>query len=204
MLKGLVTVICNNIIEIKEELNSLDAAIGDGDHGTNMARGAQGILDKIDVIDKLSYGDSLNQMAMILISSVGGASGPLYGTALMKLGGTLKKSDTINVDILKAGFKEAVEGIKMRGKSDYGCKTMLDVLIPAYDIFEGKYNKDNLIEVLKEIDIASKEGVKYTSTIKATKGRASYLGDRSIGTPDPGATSSANIMNSIYKYFKEE
>lgn len=201
-IKEIITPICESIIQSKEQLNSLDAAIGDGDHGTNMARGSQAILDKIDSLSALSYGDALNQMAMILISSVGGASGPLYGTALMKFGMVLKKSDTFDPDTFKEALNSAIEGIKMRGRSDYGCKTMLDVLIPASELFASNYTGDNLIPVLKDMSNEGVRGVEYTVGIKATKGRASYLGERSIGTADPGATSSSIILTSLYNTFE--
>lgn len=206
-IREIVSPICNSIIENKEHLNALDAAIGDGDHGTNMARGSQAILDKIDSLNTLPYADALNQMAMILISSVGGASGPLYGTALMKFGMALKKSDSLDPDTFKEALNSAVEGIKMRGKSDYGCKTMLDVLIPASDLFNSSFTGDNLLSVLKDMSTEGVKGVEYTVGIKATKGRASYLGERSIGTADPGATSSSIILTSLYNIFdskKEE
>lgn len=195
-LKLIIINICNNIIENKELLNSLDAAIGDGDHGTNMTRGSQAILDKLDTLIDLPPADLFNQMAMTLISTVGGASGPLYGTALMKIGMTLKGKEVDTETLIKA-FQEAVEGIKMRGKSDYGCKTMLDVLIPAKDEFALIYKGDNLNKTFNSLAEIGKAGVEYTIGIVATKGRASYLGERSIGTADPGATSSSIILDSI-------
>lgn len=195
--KTIIENTCNNIISNKELLNSLDAKIGDGDHGTNMARGSQAILDKLETLTELSIGDSFNQMAMTLISSVGGASGPLYGTALMKLGMSLKGRDEIDPPLMKKAFTDAVDGIKMRGKSDYGCKTMLDVLIPACEEFSLLYDGSNLAETFNKLSETGKKGVEYTVGIKATKGRASYLGDRSIGTADPGATSSSIILTSL-------
>ncbi len=189
--------ICANIISNKELLNSLDAKIGDGDHGTNMARGSQAILDKLDTLSELSFSEYFNQLAMILISSIGGASGPLYGTALMKIGASLKGQDDINSSLIKEAFTNAVDGIKMRGKSSYGCKTMLDVLIPACEEFSLSYNGSNLSEVFNKLSEIGKNGVEYTTKIKATKGRATYLGERSIGVADPGATSSSIILTSL-------
>lgn len=200
-LKKIIEVVCNNIIDSKEHLNSLDAAIGDGDHGTNMARGSQAVLDKLNTLGELPLGDYFNQMAMALISSVGGASGPLYGTALMKMGLTFKTAKVEDTEVIKKAFSEAVEGIKQRGKSDYGCKTMLDVLIPACEEFQSSYDGNNTNDILRKLSDIGRDGVEYTVGIKATKGRASYLGERSIGTADPGATSSSIILTSLMEAF---
>lgn len=192
---------CRKIIEIirkigekiqseKEFLTELDNVIGDGDHGINMARGFQEVEKKLDGMVDKDAGTILKTVGMTLVSTVGGASGPLYGTAFMKAGQLLAGKPEVDLNDFIELMKAAIEGVKMRGKSTTGEKTMLDAMVPALDAVEkaageGKNAKDALdVGVL-----AAKEGIEYTKTIIATKGRASYVGERSIGHQDPGATS---------------
>lgn len=188
----------NKIIENKMFLNDLDMAIGDGDHGINMARGFTSVKEKLEGLGEKDPATILNTVAMTLISSVGGASGPLYGTAFMKSAAAIKGREDLDSGDLLNILKASIDGIQMRGKAVRGEKTMLDSLIPAYEIFDKALSeKSSGREALERAIEAARDGVEYTKTIKATKGRASYLGERSIGHADPGATSSTLILEAI-------
>lgn len=194
ILKNIGEVIKDN----KQYLTDLDSAIGDGDHGINMNKGFKAVVEKLDTVKDKDCGEVLKTTAMTLISTVGGASGPLYGTAFLKASMAVKgKMELDKEDILKI-FDEAIKGIVMRGKAKQGEKTMLDALIPAYEELKESFeNGSSLSEAFNNACIAANEGVEYTKTIRATKGRASYLGDRSIGHQDPGATSSYLMIKTI-------
>ena len=148
-------------------LTELDNVIGDGDHGINLSRGFQEVEKKLDTLADKDIGTILKTVGMTLVSTVGGASGPLYGTAFMKAGQLMAGKDAVDINDFVEILRVSIEGVKMRGKSTTGEKTMLDVA--------------------------------YTKTIIATKGRASYLGERSIGHQDPGATSFTLMLSVIAK-----
>ncbi|WP_054200001.1 dihydroxyacetone kinase subunit DhaL [Clostridium baratii] len=189
----------------KEYLTELDAAIGDGDHGLNMSKGFNAVSDKLKAEEDDNIGNILKNTGMTLVSNVGGASGPLYGTAFMKASMALKDKNEIDINDFLGALKLALEGIKSRGKSTEGEKTMIDALSPAIKSMEDSIkNGDSYIEVLEKGKDAALEGVEFTKTIKATKGRASYLGDRSIGHQDPGATSCFYILETIYEEAKKD
>jgi dihydroxyacetone kinase-like protein len=182
----------------KEVLTELDNAIGDGDHGINLARGFAAVEQKLPTLADKDLGAILKGVGMALVSNVGGASGPLYGTAFMKAGGALKGETETDDEKFVAAFEAAVEGIKMRGKAHEGEKTMLDAQCPALKALKeslaaGKDIKAAMADAVE----AAKTGVAYTKTIIATKGRASYLGERSIGHEDPGAVSSLMMLEEI-------
>jgi len=192
------------IKENKEFLTDLDTAIGDSDHGINMSKGFNTVLEKLDSLADKDCGTILKTTAMTLISTVGGASGPLYGTAFLKAALVVNGKVYIDRKDTVQMFYEAIEGIKTRGKSDKGDKTMLDALIPAYEALkESIENGEEITTAFEKAEIAAKNGVEYTKTIIAKKGRASYLGERSIGHQDPGATSSYIIIRAIKDTLKE-
>ena len=180
----IIRAIGKKIEEEKDFLTELDNVIGDGDHGINMARGFQTVLTKLDSLATDDIGNILKTTGMALVSTVGGASGPLYGTAFMKAGALMAGKTDMSVDDFLACLDAAVEGVKMRGRSTQGEKTMLDAMIPA---LEAMRQALDTAEVLLKGTQAAEAGVEYTKTIIATKGRASYLGERSIGHQDPGA-----------------
>ncbi|CUP84908.1 dihydroxyacetone kinase subunit DhaL [Clostridium baratii] len=189
----------------KEYLTELDAAIGDGDHGLNMSKGFNAVSDKLKAEEDDNIGNILKKTGMTLVSNVGGASGPLYGTAFMKASMALKDKNEIDINDFLSALKLALEGIKSRGKSTEGEKTMIDALSPAIKSMEDSIkNGDSYIEVLEKGKDAALEGVEFTKSIKATKGRASYLGDRSIGHKDPGATSCFYILETICEEAKND
>ncbi len=199
--KSLVKILENisdKIIENKMFLNDLDTAIGDGDHGINMARGFMQVKEKLKTTENDEISHILNNVAMTLVSAVGGASGPLYGTAFMKMAAAMKEKTEINANDFLAMLKAAIEGIQMRGKAVEGEKTMLDALMPACHAYEAALATHSPCkQALSQACDAALAGVEYTKTIKATKGRASYLGDRSIGHADPGANSTTLILEAI-------
>ncbi|MBB5335413.1 dihydroxyacetone kinase subunit DhaL [Pectinatus brassicae] len=192
------------IIEEKDFLTDLDQAIGDGDHGINMARGFSSVFTKIDALkDDADISMVLKTVGMGLISSVGGASGPLYGTAFLRASAACKDKNAIDAVTAKEMLDAAIKGIQDRGKAVKGEKTMLDALIPASEaIGTGIDAGKNVVECLKDAVEAAQTGVEYTKTIIATKGRASYLAERSIGHQDPGATSSTTMLKALYEYVK--
>ncbi len=174
----------------KDYLTELDNEIADGDHGVNMAKGFNAVVAKLDTMAGKDIGSLLKTTGMTLVSTVGGSAGPLYGTAFMKAGAALKDKMEIDGKDLVVAIEAAIGGIKMRGKATTGEKTMLDAICPAYDALKAALEEgDDLKDAMTKAVAAARAGVEYTKTIKATKGRASYIGDRSIGHQDPGATS---------------
>lgn len=182
----------------KEYLTELDNSIGDGDHGINMARGFGEVNKKRDTLLKMEAGDMIKNLGMILVATVGGASGPLYGTAFMKAGTYLKGKEDITFDDFLESFQCAIDGVMARGKAVEGEKTMLDAMMPAKRAMEKEWKITGDVKKSLEAGIAAaKAGVEFTKTIAATKGRASYLGERSIGHQDPGATSFTFLLEAI-------
>ena len=179
-------------------LTELDNVIGDGDHGINMARGFKAVRETLPTLDGKDIGTILNTVGMKLLSTVGGASGPLYGTFFMKAGKVMKGKMEMDMNDFLAVLDEGIQGVQKRGKAVVGEKTMIDAMIPAYDAIKASFEADG--DVKKAFDAgvaAAEEGIEYTKTIIATKGRASYLGERSIGHQDPGATSFTLMLKDV-------
>ncbi len=191
------------IIENKDFLTDLDREIGDADHGVNMARGFEAVIGKVPE-DQEDIGAAFKTCGMTLLSTVGGASGPLYGTAYMDSGKVLAGKTSIEKEDVSAVFDAAIAGIQKRGKAERGEKTMLDSIMPARDAYnEAIAAGEDMIPALEKACEAAREGIEFTKTIHATKGRASYLGDRSIGHQDPGATSITLTLETITNFLKE-
>lgn len=179
----------------KDYLTQLDNEIGDGDHGINLARGFEAVEKKLPSLAGGDIGALLKGVGMQLVSTVGGASGPLYGTAFMKAGMACKGLTELDGPAFVKAMEAAVDGIKMCGKATEGEKTMLDALCPALKVMQDEVAAGkSLKEALQDAAVAAEKGVEYTKTIIATKGRASYLGERSLGHQDPGATSSLYLL----------
>ena len=194
--------IAERIIDNKEYLTELDREIGDADHGVNMARGFQAVLEKVPQ-DSDDVGAVLKKSGMTLLSTVGGASGPLYGTAFMEAGKAVAGKERLEAADVPAILDAAIAGIQKRGKAAQGEKTMLDALIPALEAYREKLESgSDLSEAMDAACAAARDGVEFTKTIRATKGRASYLGDRSIGHQDPGATSATLIMEAVRDFLR--
>lgn len=180
-----------------QELTELDQAIGDGDHGTNMQRGFDAIEASADEISALDLGAALQKAGMTLVTTVGGASGPLYGSLLMSMGKAAANEPTDRASVA-AVFSDGVDAVKRRGKSDVGAKTMLDVLVPVLAALRSN-DGDAMAAARKAAD----EGLESTRNMLATKGRASFLGERSVGHLDPGARSSALLVHVVCDLIEE-
>ena len=199
-----ISKIGDTIEENKDFLTDLDREIGDADHGVNMARGFHAVVEKIPK-DDANGGAVLKKTGMTLLSTVGGASGPLYGTAYMEAGKVMAGKTEVTAEDFSAILKAAIAGIQKRGKAVRGEKTMLDALIPASEIFDEKIAEgSDIVTALNAACEEAEKGIEFTKTIRATKGRASYLGDRSIGHQDPGATSATLTLETIRDFLKEE
>jgi len=190
--------------ENKEYLTDLDSAIGDADHGINMDRGFQAILKKLPGLEDKDVGTILKTAGMALVSTVGGAAGPLYGTALMQAGMALAGKRELQANDLSAALEAALKGVMMRGKSKPGEKTMIDAISPAVVAMQKALeNGAGLQGVLDQATAAAEQGMKDTIPMLALKGRASYLGERSIGHQDPGATSSYLLIRTMAEMARE-
>ena len=172
--------------EHREELVRLDTAIGDGDHGTNMDRGMRKALEKLGASEPGDAGAVLKTVAMALVSSVGGAAGPLYGTLLLQIGTALAGKQDAHLEEYAAAWRKGLEGVQARGKAQAGDKTMVDALLPAVAALEQASDLDSALQAAAD---AAERGMRDTIPLLALKGRASYLGERSRDHQDPGATS---------------
>jgi dihydroxyacetone kinase-like protein len=182
------------VAENEELLTRLDSAIGDADHGSNLARGMKAVLAKLDGSPSGGPAALLKQTGMTLVSSVGGASGPLYGTFFLRMAGTAGTADALDQAGFAAALRAGVEGIVARGKAEAGDKTMYDALAPAVDALDAALGAEDFAGALQAAAAAAAAGRDATTPLQARKGRASYLGERSIGHQDPGATSAALLM----------
>ena len=183
------------VAEHKAELVRLDTAIGDGDHGTNLDRGMRKVVEKLDGMDVTDIGATLKAVGMTLVSSVGGAAGPLYGTRFLQMGTSAAGRDSLDLEGWTAALDAGVQGVKMRGKAEPGDKTMLDALMPAVEALRGAAGEGTALpDALTRSADAAREGMEATIPLEARKGRASYLGPRSVGHQDPGATSSHLLL----------
>lgn len=190
--------------ENKEYLTQLDSPIGDADHGINMNRGFRKVMEKLPTVVDSDIGNILKTTGMTLISSVGGASGPLYGTFFMRGGMAMASKEELSDQDLLEMLTAGVEGVVQRGRAELEDKTMYDAWAPALKALESELAADKSIIPAVEASVdAAEKGMKATIPLQARKGRASYLGERSIGHQDPGATSSYLILNALLEALKE-
>ena len=180
----------------KEQLTQLDAAVGDGDHGINMDRGMSAVLAKVDAAsEEQDIGALLKTVGMTLVSTVGGAGGPLYGTLFLQMGTAVSGKDELGPDDWAAALEAGIAGVQARGKAEPGDKTMIDALIPGRDALKSALAEGASFEdALRQSADAAGQGMRDTIPLVARKGRASYLGERSAGHQDPGATSSHLLL----------
>ncbi len=188
--RRLIRAAADSIIAHAAELTALDQAIGDGDHGLNMARGCTAVLDDLDRTAALPLPEALHAVGMTLVMKVGGASGPLFGTLFMQLGRSLP--ETPDRAAAAAALAEAIAAVKARGRSDVGSKTMLDALVPVQEAL-GDPGPDWRTRLPTVADAAAAA----TAPMPARRGRAAYLGARSIGHVDPGARTVALIVRAL-------
>lgn len=181
-VKTLILQAADEIIANKDYLTDLDRSIGDADHGVNMAKGFGFTKEALEA-DFDDYKTLFNKVATTLLSKVGGASGPLYGSFFMNFAASVKDIEELTRDELNKAFTAGVDGVKQRGKAEVGDKTMVDVLEPVAEALNAGKSFDEVVQI-------AEESMEKTKDIKAKKGRASYVGERSIGHIDPGAASS--------------
>jgi dihydroxyacetone kinase-like protein len=183
------------VAENRDHLTELDAAIGDADHGSNMDRGMRAVVAALDEAKPATAGALFSKVGMTLVSTVGGASGPLYGTLFLRMGTSFGDADKASPQQLAAALRAGLDGVVARGKAEAGDKTMYDALAPAVDALDGALSgQATVAEALKRAYDAATVGRDATTPMLARKGRASYLGERSVGHQDPGATSVALLL----------
>jgi dihydroxyacetone kinase-like protein len=188
----------------KDYLTKLDSAIGDADHGANMHRGMQAVLAKLPTVAESDIGTILKTVGMTLVSTVGGASGPLYGTFFIQMASGASNKMELTLEDYTAALQAGINGILMRGKAQLKDKTMIDALQPALDALkQAAADSASLAQALQQSADAAAAGRDATIPLLARKGRASYLGERSIGHQDPGATSSHLLLQSLADAVKE-
>jgi dihydroxyacetone kinase-like protein len=188
--RHLFETVAQRVIASADELTDLDRAIGDGDHGINMRRGFEAVLAAVDELSAKNLGESLKGVGTTLVMRVGGASGPLYGTLFMSLGKSL--GDEVSCEQVADALATAIEAVKARGKSDVGQKTMLDVLFPVLGVL-----REGGVDITARLRATAKAAAEDTIPMRAIRGRASFLGERSVGHMDPGARSSALIVDAV-------
>jgi dihydroxyacetone kinase-like protein len=198
LVRSWIEAISSAIGEQREYLTQLDAAIGDADHGVNMQRGFSAVVDKVATAEGLTPGKTLTTVGTTLISTVGGAAGPLYGTAFREAGKALGDAPDVAPKDLVTALRAGLEGIQRLGAAVEGDKTIVDAYAPALAAFETEVNGGgSLAAASPAAREAAEEGMRATTPMQAKKGRASYLGPRSVGHQDPGATSTALIFSAL-------
>jgi phosphoenolpyruvate---glycerone phosphotransferase subunit DhaL len=186
------------VIKNQIELTELDSAIGDADHGINMARGMNAVIDKLDGGQPARVNDLFKTVAMTLVMSVGGASGPLYGTFFLRFAGATGPAIELDAEALHTALRAGLTGVVERGKAKPGDKTMVDALSPALDAMEAVIKKGgDLVAAVTAGRDAAAAGRDATVPMVARKGRASYLGERSAGHMDPGAASMSMLFDAL-------
>ena len=191
-LRRLIEAVARTVIDHADELTELDQAIGDGDHGANMKRGFEAVLSDLDALVAKPLPEALRAAGTQLVMKVGGASGPLYGTLFMSLGKSLPEAP--DQKAIAQALDAAIDAVKARGKAEVGQKTMLDVLVPVQQALASG-------GAPRAVAARANEAAEATIPMKATRGRASFLGERSIGHMDPGARSSALIVCAVAECF---
>jgi len=189
--------------ENRRRLTKLDSEIGDGDHGNNMHRGFQAALEQLNNADPSTPAEVLKAVSMALISKVGGAAGPLYGTAFLRASTALGSKEEVSAGDVAEALEAALGGIKQRGKAEVGDKTIVDALQPAAEAAKGAAYEGSVAGVFRAAAGAAEEGAESTIPMTARKGRASYLGPRAQGHQDPGATSTYLLLDAAARALEE-
>src|SRR6266478_7619388 len=196
--KELIEAIANIVIAHADELTELDRAIGDADHGVNLTRGFRAVLERMDIIGGMPLGKALGEVGTTLIRFVGGASGPLYGKLFVTVGKHMDEAGVVSQDTLIHAGEGAIRVLMALGRSDVGQKTMLDVLVPVLDELRSVRGADLLSQIRRRADIAARA----TVPMVARKGRAAFLGERSLGHMDPGARSCELILSAVCRHLE--
>ena len=198
MAQNWLTEFCKAVIEIEDYLNELDAAVGDGEHGSNLANGAQALLESFKGPQSKSLGEFFESVGMTIINSVGGASGAIYGTLFLRLSDIAASRATASLNTMSQAFESALEGIMELGRAKPGDKTLVDALNPAViSLIASVKNSDDLQAAFAKAHHAAELGCAKTAQMEARKGRGSYQGERSIGHVDPGATSMTALFKTL-------
>lgn len=193
------------VTEQRAYLTMLDSAIGDADHGSNMTRGMTAVMEKIDATAPAAADELFKTVGMTLVTSVGGASGPLYGTFFLRMGMTIGPVSQLTGPSLSAMLRAGVDGVVARGKPEANDKTMFDAMSPALDALDEALNGGaSISDAAQSAFAAAEAGRDWTEGLVARKGRASYLGERSIGHIDPGATSAALLFQALAETLAQE
>lgn len=200
----IVRTIAQTSLDNEKYFGDLDSVVGDGDFGYSLARGFEGVLADWDGFDRADAGTFLLKIAVAITSRIGGTSGPIWGTAFMKTGMKLKGIESPTRDDVIAALRDGIDGIKKRGNSDVGDKTLLDSLVPAVDALEKALASGSSVqEALDATAVAAREAAEATSAMRAMRGRASYSGERSIGSPDAGAIAMAVLAEKLASSWSE-
>jgi dihydroxyacetone kinase phosphoprotein-dependent L subunit len=198
----LVKVIAQTAVDNEKYFCELDAVVGDGDFGYSLARGFENVLSGFDELEYDDAGGLLKKVALVLTKRIGGTSGPIWGTAFLRAGGTLAgKPEPTGEDVV-AALRAAIEGIKQRGNSDVGDKTLLDALVPATDTLEASLGEGGEV-ALEKAAVTARESAEATKGMLAQRGRASYTGDRSRDSVDAGAIGVAVMFEAVSKSWRE-
>ena len=199
-----VRTIAQTAVDNEKYFGDLDSVVGDGDFGYSLARGFEKVLEGWDDIDRTNPGTFLKKVGMIVTSRIGGTSGPIWGTGFLKAGITAGAAEELSGDQVVAMLRAATDGIKMRGQSDVGDKTLLDALVPMTDRIEQEMQRGaDSAAIVAAAASAAREAAEATSTMIAKRGRASYTGERSIGSVDAGAMGVAVLAEHISKAWPE-
>jgi phosphoenolpyruvate---glycerone phosphotransferase subunit DhaL len=197
-VEAVVHTIADTAVANEKYFGDLDAVVGDGDFGYSMARGFELVLSGWDDFDRTDIGTFLKKVAIVITSRIGGTSGPIWGTAFLRAGSTAGAVSALDGDQIVAMLRAAAEGIKARGKSDLGDKTLLDALVPAVDTIEREVKAGRpAAEVLRAAAVTARDRAEATTEMLAKRGRASYTGERSIGTLDAGAVAVAVMFEAL-------
>ncbi len=205
MTRDAADAVIKAILANKDYLSQLDEKVGDGDHGLNMARGANAAKEALDELDDTeNLKEILQAIGDAVVMNVGGSAGPLYGAGILEAAKVVDENSQLDIVTLEKVFGAVVNAVKRRGHAEKGDKTMLDVLIPIHECFKAEnVGGRSLEEVLTAARDAARDGVEYTKTIPARRGRASYLGDKSIGFEDPGAVSALIMYRTLSGYWND-
>jgi len=193
-----VRVIATVAVDNEKYFGELDAVVGDGDFGYSMARGFELVLSGWDDFDRTDIGTFLKKVAVVITSRIGGTSGPIWGTAFLRAGATAGAADELDAAKMVAMLRASIEGIKARGKSDVGDKTLLDALVPAVDTIEKQVSEGrSAAETLRAAAVTARTQAEATRPMLAKRGRAAYTGGRSVGTLDAGAVAVAVMLEAL-------
>jgi len=203
-LEYVVRLIADTVFKNESYFSELDGVVGDGDFGYSIARGFEKVINEWDTIDQSTPGNLLKGVSMKIVGAVGGVSGTVWGTAFLRAGITLgTKTEITRPDVI-AMFRSAIEGIKKRGNTDLGDKTLLDALVPAVDALEKAFDEGKETSVaLEEAAVVARQAAEATRPMLAKRGRAAYTGERSIGTLDAGAVAIAVLFEAVSKAWSE-